>query len=95
MKTKAELKEDYRQKVLKEQQDRLELRTKRWKEDMAETSHILEGENEYNAQGRRIKGSPSRKRKAAIPRQSSKAKSVEEETAASPGIEEKQANEEA
>jgi Ca2+-binding EF-hand superfamily protein len=95
MKTKAELKEDYRQKVLKEQQDRLELRTKRWKEDMAETSHILEGENEYNAQGRRIKGSPSRKRKAAIPRQSSKAKSVEEETAASPGNEEKQANEEA
>jgi len=84
MKTKAELKEEYRQKVLREQQDRLELRAKRWKEDMAETAHILEGVNEYDEQGRRIKEPPLRK-KAGIPRQKKvNKKSMDETQAPSP-----------
>merc|ERR1711907_249334 len=88
MKTKAELKEEYRLKVLKEQQDRLELRAKRWKEDMAETSHILEGVNEYDEQGRRIRQSPRRK-KAEVPRQKKVNKKSTGEAQAPPSAESK------
>ena len=53
MKTKAELKEEYRQKQLKDQTKRLKKKSQDWKRELA--TDLVVDEEEFDARGRRVK----------------------------------------